>query len=167
MPLTGINGSTSVAPMRGWAPWCCLMSISSPAFLTDLNAASTTASGGPTKVITVRLVASPESTLSKATSGVPDISAAIWLITSALRPSLKLGTHSIIRFSILLYFKVFEPLCGVIIADNPYLSYLKTDMTPTTPREVTLAAATYIRMFFCRLRFLWDCSPNWYVVEEL
>ena len=100
MPLTGINGSTSVAPIRGCAPWCCRMSINSPAFLTALKAASTTASGSPTKVITVRLVASPGSTLSNVTPGVPDISAAICLMISALRPSLKLGTHSTIRLSI-------------------------------------------------------------------
>ncbi|MBI3593080.1 MAG: tyrosine-type recombinase/integrase [Nitrospirae bacterium] len=49
----GINGQTSVAPMRGCSPLCLLMSISSPAFFIALNAASITASGFPTKVTTV------------------------------------------------------------------------------------------------------------------
>ena len=55
----GISGSTSVAPMRGCAPLCLRMSISSAAFFTPAKAASTTASGEPTNVTTVRLVASP------------------------------------------------------------------------------------------------------------
>ena len=58
-PETGTKGQTSVAPMRGWAPLCLDMSISSAAFLMAWKAASSTASGLPAKVTTVRLVSRP------------------------------------------------------------------------------------------------------------
>ena len=61
-PATGTNGHTSVAPMRGCSPVCFDMSISSEAFLIKQNAASPTVSGGPTNVMTVRLVLLPGST---------------------------------------------------------------------------------------------------------
>ena len=44
-PPQGTNGQTSVAPMRGWAPWWIAMSITWAAVLTAWKAASTTASG--------------------------------------------------------------------------------------------------------------------------
>ena len=54
MLATGTRGQTSIAPKRGCAPWCLLMSISSAAFRAERTAASMTASGVPTKVTTVR-----------------------------------------------------------------------------------------------------------------
>ena len=100
MPEMGISGRTSVAPMRGCAPLWWRMSISSAARRTPAKAASTTASGEPTKVTTVRLVASPGSTSSSFTPPDCTMAAVIASITVLSRPSLKLGTHSTIRFSI-------------------------------------------------------------------
>ena len=59
-------------------------------------------SGSPTKVTTVRFVASPGSTSKSLTPLAASITSVICLITSALRPSEKLGTHSIILFCIAL-----------------------------------------------------------------
>ena len=64
---TGINGHTSVAPIRGCSPLCLDISISSEAVLIELNAASITLSGGPIKVTTVRFIDFPESTSNKVT----------------------------------------------------------------------------------------------------
>ena len=100
MPETGMSGRTSVAPMRGCAPLWRRMSISSDARFTPAKAASTTSSGAPTKVTTVRFVASPGSTSRTFTPPAPSIASTIRRITSLSRPSLKLGTHSTIRFSI-------------------------------------------------------------------
>ena len=86
--------------MRGCAPLCLRMSISSAAFFTPAKAASTTASGEPTNVTTVRLVASPGSTSSTLTPPEVSMADTIRPITALSRPSLKLGTHSTIRFSI-------------------------------------------------------------------
>ena len=86
--------------MRGCAPLCLRMSISSAAFFTPAKAASTTASGEPTNVTTVRLVASPGSTSSTLTPPEVSMADTIRSITALSRPSLKLGTHSTIRFSI-------------------------------------------------------------------
>ncbi len=68
-PETGTNGTTSTAPSRGWAPWWPVMSMSSIALAVRRNAPSSTASGSPTKVMTVRLVSAPGSTLSSVTPG--------------------------------------------------------------------------------------------------
>ncbi len=94
-PCIGTNGQTSVAPMRACSPRCFDMSISSAALRMARNAASTTASGGPAKVTTVRLVAWPGSTSSSAAFSVAAISPVMASITARSRPSLKLGTHSI------------------------------------------------------------------------
>ena len=59
------------------------------------NAASSTASGEPTNVTTVRFVASPGSTSSSTAPGVAEISAVMESMTFRSRPSLKFGTHSI------------------------------------------------------------------------
>jgi|GEM_PF-6833789 len=99
-PAIGISGSTSVAPMRGCAPLWRRMSISSAARFTPAKAASTTASGSPTKVTTVRLVASPGSTSSSLTPPEASMAAVICRITALSRPSLKLGTHSMILWDI-------------------------------------------------------------------
>ena len=104
MPDTGIKGHTSQAPIRGCAPLCWRMSISSVARLIAATAASHTASGSPTKVTTVRFVASPGSTSKSFTPLAASITSVICLMTSALRPSEKLGTHSIILFCIVLGF---------------------------------------------------------------
>ena len=53
--LIGTKGTTSVAPIRGCSPLCLVRSINSDAAFTALNAASSTASGSPTKVTTARL----------------------------------------------------------------------------------------------------------------
>ena len=81
------------------------MSISCAAFLTQRKAASTTTDGSPTKVTTVRLVASPGSTSNNLTPLTRSTSSVICLITSLFRPSLKLGTHSMICFSRAIYNK--------------------------------------------------------------
>ena len=90
----GISGQTSVAPMRGCAPVWRDMSMSSPALRIARNAASQTATGSPTKVTTVRLVALPGSTLSSFTPSTDWISPVIWRMIAGSRPSLKFGTHS-------------------------------------------------------------------------
>ena len=54
-PLTGTNGTTSDAPMRGCSPVCRLRSISCAALAIALRAASSTPTGGPAKVTTLRL----------------------------------------------------------------------------------------------------------------
>src|SRR5690606_5178853 len=92
----GTSGHTSVAPKRGCSPWWARMSISSWAFFTRRKAASHTGPGSPTKVITVRLVAFPGSTSSRRTPSTVSTTAAMASIFSRSRPSLMLGTHSII-----------------------------------------------------------------------
>ena len=116
IPLTGTSGRTSVAPIRGWAPWCFLISMSSPAFLTTLNAASTTARASPTKVTTVRFVASPESTSSSFTSSLLFMTSVIWLMMPISRPSLKFGTHSTIFlvFTIVKFSLCFDGMPSII-----------------------------------------------------
>ena len=59
------------------------------------NAASTTAAGVPTRVITVRLVAWPGSTSNKRVPSTEPKAAEILSMIGCLRPSEKLGTHSI------------------------------------------------------------------------
>ncbi len=74
------------------------MSINSDAFFMAKNAASITASGVPTKVTTVRLVAFPGSTFSSFTPSTVSIESVICLITAISEPSEKFGTHSISCF---------------------------------------------------------------------
>src|ERR1700674_434577 len=93
-----MNGQTSVAPIRGCAPCCFRMSMSSAAFWIPRNAASTAASGLPAKVTTVRLVLAPGSTLSRAIPSTDSIAAVICRMISRSRPSEKFGTHSILFF---------------------------------------------------------------------
>ena len=95
MPETGTNGQTSVAPIRGCSPVCRRMSMDSAAAAMARNAASTTASGAPAKVTTVRLVALPGSTCRSRAPTTDSIRAVIFRMTSRSRPSLKFGTHSI------------------------------------------------------------------------
>src|SRR6266853_1208330 len=59
------------------------------------KAASTAASGLPTKFTTVRLVLAPGSTSSRETPSADSIAAVICRMISRSRPSEKLGTHSI------------------------------------------------------------------------
>ena len=94
-PVTGTNGQTSVAPIRGCDPLCLLISISSEAFFIELNAAFLTASGEPIKVTTVRFISKPGSTSSSFTPSTFSISSVICFIISDRCPSEKLGTHSI------------------------------------------------------------------------
>src|SRR5438132_4208314 len=96
--LTGMNGQTSVAPMRGCAPLCLRMSISSAAFLIARNAASTAASRFPTNVTTVRFVLAPGSTSSNETPPVDLMASVICRIIPSSRPSEKFGTHSTSSF---------------------------------------------------------------------
>ena len=95
MLAIGISGQTSVAPIRGCSPLCLLISINSPAFFMARKAASITASGTPTKVTTVRLVALPGSTFSNRTPSTDSTASVICLMMFRFTPSLKLGTHSI------------------------------------------------------------------------
>src|SRR5881396_3145655 len=62
------------------------------------KAASTAASGLPTKVTTVRFVLAPGSTSSRETPSADSIAAVICRMTSRSRPSEKLGTHSMSFF---------------------------------------------------------------------
>jgi len=94
-PETGTSGQTSVAPIRGCAPWCARMSINSAALAIPANAPSTTASGAPTNVTTVRFVVAPGSTFSSFTPSSRAMALVIASITARSRPSLKFGTHSI------------------------------------------------------------------------
>ena len=105
MPLTGINGQTSVAPIRGCSPLCLLISITSAAFFIAKYAASITALGSPTKVTTVLLVAFPGSTSNNFTPSTVSITSVICLITARSWPSLKFGTHSIIWFILCCFIK--------------------------------------------------------------
>jgi len=93
-PRTGTNGTTSVLPCRGCAPWWRRMSMSSPARFTTRNAASATPSGGPMKVITVRFVSAPGATSSRRTPSTSSITAVTASMTPRSRPSLMFGTHS-------------------------------------------------------------------------
>ena len=95
-PSTGTKGQTSVAPMRGCAPACRLMSMTCAARAMARNAASSTAAGLPTKVTTVRWVSTPGSTLSSVTPETASMASVICLILARSRPSEKLGTHSTI-----------------------------------------------------------------------
>ena len=70
------------------------MSMSLYATLAAWRAPATTARGFPTKVYTVLLVLSPGSTSRRVQPSIPRMAEAIASITSALRPSEKLGTHS-------------------------------------------------------------------------
>src|SRR5437762_13307108 len=90
-----MNGQTSVAPILGCAPLCLRMLIISAVFLIARNAASTAASGFPTKVTTVRFVLAPGSTSSNETPSTDSIASVICRITPKSRPSEKFGTHSI------------------------------------------------------------------------
>src|SRR6266404_295224 len=96
--LTGMNGQTSVAPMRGCAPLCLRISMSSAAFFIPRQAASITASGLPTNVTTVRFVLAPGSTSSNETPSTDSIASVICRITFWSRPSEKFGTHSMSFF---------------------------------------------------------------------
>ena len=58
--FTGMKGTTSTAPMRGWAPVCLVMSMSSTALADRRLVASSTARGSPLKVKTVRLWSASE-----------------------------------------------------------------------------------------------------------
>ncbi len=100
---TGTKGQTSVAPKRGCSPFWWRMSMTSAAFFMATSAASTTSSGVPTNVTTVRLVAAPGSTSSNLTPSIFSISSVICLITVMSRPSLKLGTHSISCLILILF----------------------------------------------------------------
>ena len=67
IPLTGTNGTTSAAPIRGCTPLCRVRSISRAAWMTPRTAASTTAAGGPAKVTTERLCAASRDQSSRRT----------------------------------------------------------------------------------------------------
>src|SRR6202050_2522889 len=97
-PSTGMNGTTSVAPMRGCAPECLVRSISSAAFPTPRNAASATASGSPAIVTTLRLWSASLSRSSRYTPGTSRIAAMMASILTMPRTSEKFGTDSTSRF---------------------------------------------------------------------
>ena len=61
-PSSGIKGTTSTAPILACSPRCVLISINSIATAVLVTAASSTDSGGPTIVTTVRLKSWPMST---------------------------------------------------------------------------------------------------------
>src|SRR5580658_132643 len=89
-----MNGTTSVAPMRGCAPVCRVRSISSAALPTARTAASATASGSPASVITLRLWSASLSCASTNTPGTSRIAVTMASTLAGSRPSEKFGTHS-------------------------------------------------------------------------
>src|ERR1035441_6410997 len=93
-PLTGTNGTTSAAPIRGCTPLCRVRSISCAARPTPRTAASTTPTGDPAIVTTDRLCAASSVQSSRRTPST-FIAATISATLAASAPSLKLGTHSI------------------------------------------------------------------------
>ena len=93
-PSRGTKGTTSVAPMRGCAPWCVWRSISDCAVRMPANAASTAVATGATNVTTVRLCDVSDDTSRIVTCGTAAIASRIWRMISGRRPSEKLGTHS-------------------------------------------------------------------------
>src|SRR5271156_4196011 len=105
-PSTGMNGTTSVAPMRGCAPECLVRSISSAAFPTPRSAASATASGSPAIVTTLRLWSASLSRSSRYTPGISRIAAMMASTLAISRPSEKFGTDSTSRFMWLKIFRV-------------------------------------------------------------
>src|SRR5438477_5494105 len=105
-----MKGQTSVAPMRGCAPLCLRISMSSAAFSIARNAAFTAASGFPTNVTTVLFVLAPGSTSSSETPSTVSIASVIWRITSGSRPSEKFGTHSM-SFFIGVSYQVMDACC--------------------------------------------------------
>src|SRR5450432_4024099 len=94
VPSSGMNGTTSVAPMRGCAPLWVFRSMLSRAVAIPAKAASTARSTGATKVTTVRLCDSSEDTSSTTTPSTAAIASRIFWTISGWRPSLKFGTHS-------------------------------------------------------------------------
>src|SRR5258708_31694078 len=108
-PSMGINGSTSVAPTRGCAPWCFVRSISSMALPVPSSAASATASGSPASVTTERLWSASISRSSTYTPGTLLIAATMASTFAGSRPSEKFGTHSISRFIASAFYLVVPP----------------------------------------------------------
>src|SRR6202142_3407589 len=97
-PSIGMNGTTSVAPIRGCAPECLVRSINSAAFPTPRRAASATASGSPAMVTTLRLWSASLSRSSRYTPGTSRIAAMMASTFAMSRPSEKFGTDSTSRF---------------------------------------------------------------------
>src|ERR1017187_4244302 len=91
-----MKGTTSVAPMRGCAPLCCVRSINSCALPTPRRAASATASGSPARVTTQRLWSASDSRSRIATPVTSRMAEMMASILETSRPSEKFGTHSII-----------------------------------------------------------------------
>ena len=87
-----MKGITSTAPIRGWLPCCCSMSISSTALAAPAIAAARAACGDPIRVVSSRLWSGSDWRLSSVMPGTDVIAATMASITSARRPSLKLGT---------------------------------------------------------------------------
>src|SRR5208283_2381878 len=96
-PLTGTNGTTSAAPIRGCTPFCWFRSISCAARPTPRTADSKTAIGDPAIVTTLRLCAVSSDQSSRRTPSTR-IAATIDATFPSSVPSEKLGTHSITAF---------------------------------------------------------------------
>ena len=92
-PASGMNGTTSVAPMRGWAPWCFVRSIRFSASRAPATAPSTTSRCEPASVMTVRLWSRSLSTSSSVAPFEANALATASIVAGS-RPSLMLGTHS-------------------------------------------------------------------------
>src|ERR1043166_6816535 len=113
------------------------MSMSSAAGAMARNAASTTASGGPANVTTVRLVALPASTWRRGTPSIVSMRAVIFRRPSGSRPSLKLGTHSINA-------DMGDAVSGLapnLSAGNPDAELPTSASMPLTPPDTTPATA--------------------------
>ena len=127
-PAIGTNGTTSVAPMRGCSPSCWLRSINSAALVMPRYAASSTASGVPTKVRTVRLWSTSECRSKTRTPLTLATAAMIVSITSGRRASEKFGMHSTIfgdiaspLIAISYYTRLPVSLCEGLLTLNPII----------------------------------------------
>ena len=94
VPASGMNGTTSVAPILGCTPSCCVISINIEAAETAWNAACATDAGGPTNVITVRLWYGSMCRSSMVACGTVAIESVMASIMLIRLPSEKLGMHS-------------------------------------------------------------------------
>src|SRR2546428_5817519 len=93
-PTSGVNGSTSRAPTRGWTPRWWRMAKSGTTRAARASAAPWTASGVPRKVMTERWWSGSAWTLASVTPGTARMVEASASMRARSRPSLTFGTHS-------------------------------------------------------------------------
>ncbi len=126
--LSGMNGTTSTAPIRGCTPCCSRMSITSSALSQAAAAPLSMSSGAPMKVNTVRLWSlSVQMSRSRTPLDFLQGGSAIASILFLSFPSLKFGTHS-----------------RIFIHPHP------SRPLPSRERELNLKFGTHSRIFMAR-----------------